>query len=532
MRSTLEQLSRQRASKRIPAPPDGAFFLAPTADANVVPAPGFRRSYAAVGHDHHLCEPTEIQPKLVVGQPADQNEDEADRIASDVVRNSHLPGRDAREARLTPVPEMRAAPDGQPATPLSHETEAAIQRMRGRGQPLSAGIREPMEGALGFDFGSVKIHTDPQADELNRAVNSRAFTIGSDIFFRQGAYAPRAEAGRELLAHELTHVVQQHFRGNDQAGGASAGRVQRAFVTLHTLASGSREEVVLEVPNSLLGVSLEKGLYYHFITHERGAAATGRGNLRDAFSYVAKTLDLQQLHITVSHNPQLPGLSFHVTATRKGRGSRYHYYGLEGTQFANTASDNKTDLGTDVSDLMDALAGLLIKKTLVGDKGEPATGGPQTSLKAVLAQLGVSSDQPAQPAQPEKKRKQPETPSPVDEKQALAILTLLTPLNLPEQLRESWPHIPPDKRAETIREQNIAVSGGEILVAVGRAKLKLARLPNRDELLEVLPQTTKSEAKAESLTTTKEMKNRTRVGDNYERAGAQRVGDDYKSDES
>jgi len=87
--------------------------------------------------------------------------------------------------------------------------EAAIQRARGGGQALDSGVRRQMESAFGVDFGHVRIHTGSKADALNRAVNARAFTTGSDIFFREGEYAPGQSDGRKLLAHELTHVVQQ-----------------------------------------------------------------------------------------------------------------------------------------------------------------------------------------------------------------------------------------------------------------------------------------------------------------------------------
>ena len=92
------------------------------------------------------------------------------------------------------------------ATP---EVEESIQRARGGGQPLDGGVRAQMESAFGTDFGGVRTHTGAEADALNRALNARAFTTGGDIFFRGGEYQPGSSSGRELLAHELTHVVQQ-----------------------------------------------------------------------------------------------------------------------------------------------------------------------------------------------------------------------------------------------------------------------------------------------------------------------------------
>ncbi len=91
--------------------------------------------------------------------------------------------------------------------------ERSIDQARGGGQGLDDGVRNQMESSFGADFGGVRIHNDAHADSLNRAVSARAFTTGKDIFFRQGEYNPGASGGRELLAHELTHVVQQNGDG-------------------------------------------------------------------------------------------------------------------------------------------------------------------------------------------------------------------------------------------------------------------------------------------------------------------------------
>src|SRR5262249_17975831 len=94
--------------------------------------------------------------------------------------------------------------------------QQAIQQARGGGQPLPEGVRGAMEQALGTDFSGVRVHTGAQADQLNRVLQARAFTTGRDIFLRRGEYTPGGRAGRELLAHELTHVVQQ--TGNTKIG--------------------------------------------------------------------------------------------------------------------------------------------------------------------------------------------------------------------------------------------------------------------------------------------------------------------------
>lgn len=115
--------------------------------------------------------------------------------------------RDVPEGELGTQPGIpQVGPEGGRVRP---ELEAAIQRARGGGQPLEDALREQMGASLGCDFGEVRVHTGPEADRLNRRLGARAFTVGSDIFFQRGAYAPASSGGRELIAHELSHVVQQ-----------------------------------------------------------------------------------------------------------------------------------------------------------------------------------------------------------------------------------------------------------------------------------------------------------------------------------
>jgi Domain of unknown function (DUF4157) len=102
---------------------------------------------------------------------------------------------------------QRRADLGGMAAPTN--IESSINQARGGGQGLSASIRQPMEQAFGTDFGNVRVHTDDRANQLNRSINAQAFTTRSDIFFGQGKYDPGSKNGQELIAHELTHVVQQ-----------------------------------------------------------------------------------------------------------------------------------------------------------------------------------------------------------------------------------------------------------------------------------------------------------------------------------
>jgi hypothetical protein len=92
---------------------------------------------------------------------------------------------------------------------VDEEVARNIQSKRGTGAALDNATRADLEPALGSDFSDVRVHTDGEADALNRAVSAEAFTTGKDIFFRSGNYNPGSADGRKLLAHELTHVVQQ-----------------------------------------------------------------------------------------------------------------------------------------------------------------------------------------------------------------------------------------------------------------------------------------------------------------------------------
>lgn len=92
---------------------------------------------------------------------------------------------------------------------LHERVSGAIQRARGGGSSLPDALCQDLQGAFSTDLGAVRVHTDPEADRLSQQLSARAFTVGADIFFRRGAYAPGTTRGRRTLQHELTHVAQQ-----------------------------------------------------------------------------------------------------------------------------------------------------------------------------------------------------------------------------------------------------------------------------------------------------------------------------------
>ncbi|HLP87133.1 MAG TPA: DUF4157 domain-containing protein [Nostocaceae cyanobacterium] len=156
-----------------------------------------------------------IQAKLTIGEVGDKYEQEADRIACQVVNQINAPQNQGMLQEEMPLQASRIQPklqryshqNGIAAPP---DLDSSIQQVRGGGQPLADRIRQPMEQAFGADFSGVKVHTDTQADMLNCSLGARAFTTGQDLFFKRGEYKPESLHGQELLAHELTHVVQQN----------------------------------------------------------------------------------------------------------------------------------------------------------------------------------------------------------------------------------------------------------------------------------------------------------------------------------
>lgn len=97
------------------------------------------------------------------------------------------------------------------------------------GQPLDRVTREFMESRFGHDFSQVRVHTDPKASESARAVNSLAYTVGHNVVFGAGRYSPHTVGGRKLLAHELTHVVQQSNKTKDPHAALRIGSHDDAY---------------------------------------------------------------------------------------------------------------------------------------------------------------------------------------------------------------------------------------------------------------------------------------------------------------
>ena len=194
-----------------------------------------------------------IQAKLRVGAADDPHEREADRVAARVVEaiwSSSAAPSSAEDSeapavqRATPISRVARFVDdgaggasiGAAGGELDAATSSRIKRARGGGSPIEPGVRASMEQGFGADFSRVRVHDDPGADQLNRAMQARAFTTGSDIFFSSGTYQPRSRSGQQLLAHELTHVVQQGGAIGAAAPARRSGEVVQRFTDVEKTA--------------------------------------------------------------------------------------------------------------------------------------------------------------------------------------------------------------------------------------------------------------------------------------------------------
>jgi len=159
---------------------------------------------------------TVIQAKLTVGPAGDKYEREADHVAKQVLGQIKGAGEqpvqpqgteeeDPSLVQLKPLQRQIGIEGGD----VSGEVESSIDGSRSSGTSIEKNVRRSMENAFGADFSDVKVHNGAESTALNDSMGARAFTTGNDIFFRQGEYNPGSDAGKEILAHELTHVVQQ-----------------------------------------------------------------------------------------------------------------------------------------------------------------------------------------------------------------------------------------------------------------------------------------------------------------------------------
>jgi hypothetical protein len=152
------------------------------------------------------CQRKKLQPKLVIGSQQAAEEREADRVADAVMRDGHR-GTGAAVGAISSAVQRSSAARSTSAEP---QAPPIVDRVLGRsGQPLDPTARHFFERRFERDFSNVRVHADAEAAASARAVDAHAYTVGNHLVFGASRYAPDTVPGRRLLAHELTHVVQQ-----------------------------------------------------------------------------------------------------------------------------------------------------------------------------------------------------------------------------------------------------------------------------------------------------------------------------------
>ncbi|GGF24369.1 eCIS core domain-containing protein [Hymenobacter cavernae] len=227
MSSASKQLQPAPAAKATNAAPAATPFFAPSGGATL------RRQAT----ETPFFKPF-VQPKLAVGRADDAHEREAEATADRVMR---MPLNGGANARTQARPRLQAKAEEKeirrkgeataPTPPRSFETQLAASQSGG--QPLSPVVRQQLEPRFGADFSAVRVHTDAPAVQMSQQIGAQAFTYQNHVYFNAGKYDTGSSGGQHLLAHELTHVVQQGAAVQRQASSpavsTAAPGVQRLF---------------------------------------------------------------------------------------------------------------------------------------------------------------------------------------------------------------------------------------------------------------------------------------------------------------
>jgi len=174
-----------------------------------------------------------IQTKLTIGQPNDIYEKEADAMADKVVQrqsNHNVVQTKCSSCEKEEKLQKKSDPSPQTASP---NIESSLNTSKGSGSPLPNNTRQQMESSFGADFSGVHIHNDNSSVAMNNDLHAQAFTHGSDIYFNSGKYDANSNSGKHLLAHELTHVVQQNPNSDIQCQKSSRIRPYIRKITIH-----------------------------------------------------------------------------------------------------------------------------------------------------------------------------------------------------------------------------------------------------------------------------------------------------------
>jgi len=171
--------------------------------------------------DVKVAENIFIQPKLTIGAVDDPMEHEADATADKVMKMpesnfiqrkcAHCEKEEEQNVQRKPLVSFIQKKSSVSNTGAGDAISSRINCSKGNGNVMDDGTRSFMESRFNSDFSGVKIHTGNESVQMNRDLQAKAFTTGNDIYFNEGQYQPNTSEGKYLLAHELTHTIQQGF---------------------------------------------------------------------------------------------------------------------------------------------------------------------------------------------------------------------------------------------------------------------------------------------------------------------------------
>jgi len=202
-----------------------------------------------------ILHATGAQAKPTTGQSNDKYEHEADRVADKAVRMRNVdvaqrqPENDEEDETLQTKPhanqiipimrrqeeppeeeeELQAKSKAGVIPAVTPSLESRINSLKGGGQPLDSSTRAFFEPRFGHDFSHVRIHQGGQATDVSQSINARAFTLGNNVVFASGQYQPQSSQGKQLLGHELAHVVQQNGSAAPFPAGENSALVSTAI---------------------------------------------------------------------------------------------------------------------------------------------------------------------------------------------------------------------------------------------------------------------------------------------------------------
>jgi hypothetical protein len=319
-------------------------------DTSLLPNPGLLlQRKCACGGSSDLsgecegCKKKRLQKKLSIGAINDPLEREADRVADQILAAPTHPAVSGTPPRIQRFTEQTTSDAGTAPASVDHV-------LSGSGRPLDSALQQEMGQRFGHDFSKVRVHTGSIAEQSAWEVNAHAYTVGSSIVFGAGQFAPKSHAGRKLIAHELTHVVQQSD-STESSSTIAAGKSR----TLSRYRSKGKDTIAFDAANETLkdprtqpwidNISIVFDKAAVDTGHKSAASAAGQleprmptGTLTAKYSTTGKVLPDVVLPVVGGSTMLGIGLTDRVTASKVAR-----LEGLGYTDSENVRLGNLTD---------------------------------------------------------------------------------------------------------------------------------------------------------------------------------------------